>query len=198
MGVLARVRHQVLDGGLIELSESELDQLNLTRRLPKAVEERIAADEDRNRVLLDSLTSLPVDWTALVFAASVSHAQSLAARLTLAGIPAAPVWGGTPAGIRRNHVERFRRGELRVLTNYSVFAEGFDAPAVRAVYVARPTFSPNRYQQMIGRGLRGPLNGGKEECLIVDMSDNVERYGGELAFRDYEPLWRGSGGGGLA
>ena len=76
-----------------------------------------------------------------------------------------------------------------MLTNYGVLTEGFDAPAVRAVYVGRPTFSPNRYQQMIGRGLRGPLNGGKEECLIVDVADNILQFGGDLAFRDYEHLW---------
>jgi hypothetical protein len=38
--------------------------------------------------------------------------------------------------------------------------------------------------------MRGPLNGGKEECLIVDVADNIARYGGELAFRDYERLWQ--------
>jgi superfamily II DNA or RNA helicase len=189
MAVLARVRHRILEGGSFELTQSELVHLERTRLLPRSVEERIGGDEDRNKVLLDSLRDLPMDWTALVFAASVAHAQSLAARLTLDGIPATPVWGGTPPGTRRESVERFRRGEIRVLTNYAVFAEGFDAPAVRAVYVARPTFSPNRYQQMVGRGLRGPLNGGKEECLIVDVADNVARYGGQLAFRDFERLW---------
>ena len=45
---------------------------------------------------------------------------------------------------------------------------------VRAVYVARPTYSPNVYQQMVGRGLRGPLNGGSPECLIVNVEDNVD------------------------
>jgi superfamily II DNA or RNA helicase len=70
-----------------------------------------------------------------------------------------------------------------------VLAQGFDAPAVRAVYVARPTFSPNRYQQMIGRGLRGPKNGGKPECLIVNVADNILQYGDELAFRQFEYLW---------
>ena len=66
---------------------------------------------------------------------------------------------------------------------------GFDAPAVRAVYVARPTYSPVRYQQMIGRGLRGPLNGGKERCLIVNVADNLVQYGEALAFRQFEYLW---------
>ena len=56
----------------------------------------------------------------------------------------------TDQSVRRRNVDRFRHGELRVLTNYNVLTQGFDAPAVRAIYVARPTFSPNNYQQMIG------------------------------------------------
>ena len=60
---------------------------------------------------------------------------------------------------------------------------------VQAVYVTRPTFSPNVYQQMIGRGLRGPLNGGSEEVLIVNVEDNFQQFGGNLAFREFEHLW---------
>jgi superfamily II DNA or RNA helicase len=78
-----------------------------------------------------------------------------------------------------------------VITNYAVLAEGFDAPSVRAVYIARPVFAPNRYQQMVGRGLRGPLNGGKEECLIVDVEDNFINFDEQLAFREFEYLWNG-------
>ena len=59
------------------------------------------------------------------------------------------------------------------------------------MYVGRPTFSPNLYQQMVGRGLRGPRNGGKEECLVVDVADNIVEYGGELAFRGFDYLWTG-------
>ena len=82
--------------------------------------------------------------------------------------------GDTDKGARRHYVEQFRNGELRVLTNYNVLAAGFDAPKVRALYVARPTYAPNAYQQMIGRGLRGPRNGGTERCLLVNVADNVD------------------------
>ncbi|MDT0550866.1 hypothetical protein, partial [Streptomyces lonegramiae] len=71
-----------------------------------------------------------------------------------------------------------------------VLTQGFDAPATRAVVVARPTYSPNVYQQMIGRGLRGPGNGGKETCLILDVRDNITNYGKALAFTQFEHLWR--------
>jgi superfamily II DNA or RNA helicase len=143
---------------------------------------------------LDEIKSLPEDWTILVFATSVDHAQTMAALLTRDGIPAKPITGLTEAGPRRHYIEEFRAERLRVLTNYAVLTQGFDAPAVRAIFVARPTFSPNLYQQMIGRGLRGPKNGGKPECLIVNVEDNVQQYGEKLAFRDFEYLWDGSGG----
>ena len=127
--------------------------------------------------------------SSLLFATSVDHAQTMAALLTLNGVPAAAVSSNTDAGARRHYIEQFRAGSIRVLTNYAVLTQGFDAPAVRAIYVARPTFSPNLYQQMIGRGLRGPLNLGTDECLIVNVHDNVLQYGEELAFRQFEHLW---------
>jgi hypothetical protein len=39
--------------------------------------------------------------------------------------------------------------------------------------------------------LRGPLNGGKEKCLIVNVADNINTYGEQLAFRHFEYLWGG-------
>ena len=146
---------------------------------------------DRNRRILEHVSRLPVDWPVLIFAASVEHAEDLAVELTMSGVPSAAITGETRAGVRRNAIDRFRRGELRVLTNYGVLTTGFDAPSVRAIYVTRPVYSPLLYQQMIGRGLRGPLNGGEERCLIVNVEDNVDQFGESLAFRGFEHLWRG-------
>lgn len=189
MGVLAHVRYRVLKGAKIELSGSELEQLKRLRRLPPQAEERLGLDSARNMILIEEIKRLPKRSTAILFATSVEHAQTMAALLTLEGIPAKPISGNTHPGARRRYVDAFRRRELRVLTNYNVLTQGFDAPAVEAIYVARPTYSPNLYQQMIGRGLRGPLNGGKDECLIVNVQDNVLQYGEQLAFRQFEHLW---------
>jgi superfamily II DNA or RNA helicase len=189
--VLAEVRHHVLEGSELELQPSEIKYLKQVHRLPPSVEERLGADTDRNAALLTSICSLPEDSTILLFAASVPHAQTMAALLSASGVSAAPVTGQTAPGARRFYVEEFRRKRIRVLTNYGVLTEGFDAPAIAAVYVARPTYSPNLYQQMIGRGLRGPANGGKAECLIVDVADNVRQYHGTLAFTHFNYLWDG-------
>lgn len=189
MGVISRVKHILLDGVPINLTEDELAQLRQTSKLPSSAEDRLGLNKSRNAVLLDSIKKLPSDWTALLFATSVDHAQTMAALLSLDGIAAAPISAATEPAIRRHYIDEFRAGRIRVLTNYGVLAQGFDAPAVRAVYVARPTFSPNMYQQMVGRGLRGPKNGGKAECLIVNVADNILQYGDELAFRQFEYLW---------
>ena len=72
----------------------------------------------------------------------------------------------TDPAVRRRVVEQFRAGDIKVLVNYGIFREGFDAPKTRAIVVARPVYSPNLYFQMIGRGLRGVKNGGNDRCLI--------------------------------
>lgn len=189
MGVLAHVDHELLEGSTLELDDRELAGLRQMRQLPPTAGQRIARDVSRNTALLKSIEARAAAGAILVFAASVEHAEVLAALLTLRGVPAAAISSQTDPGLRRHYIERFRAGTLAVLTNYAVLTEGFDAPSVRAVYVARPTYSPVLYQQMIGRGLRGPLNGGEERCAIVNVVDNIVQYGEELAFRKFEYLW---------
>ncbi|MBD0741632.1 hypothetical protein BG418_09055 [Streptomyces sp. CBMA152] len=188
--VLAWVRHQQLEGARMELDASERENFEQLRRLPSSVEERLGQDQKRNQTLLDTITDLPADWPVLLFATSVNHAKLMAALLVRRGVRAAAVSGGTDIGVRRHVIDQFRKGQIQVLANYGVLSQGFDAPATRAVIVARPTYSPNVYQQMIGRGLRGEANGGKKECLIVNVADNIDKYGEELAFRRFEYLWK--------
>jgi superfamily II DNA or RNA helicase len=189
MGILSQVDHELLPGSDIRLSHEELQRLKDLRRLPDEAARRLAADTERNRTLLESITSLDDDWPVLLFGVSVEHAHTMAALLTRAGVPAAAISAETGKGLRRHYIDRFRRGEIRALTNYNVLAAGFDAPRVQAVYIARPTYVPNVYQQMIGRGLRGPRNGGTKRCLLVNVADNVAHFGDQLAFHEFDYLW---------
>ena len=189
MGVFAQVKHRILDGSDVELTASDIAEIEKMRRLPPAVAERLGANLTRTLKVVDSIAALPDDWTVLAFAPSVENARVLAALLSHRGIPAVSVSADTEPAARRHYVEEFKAGRIRVLTNFNVLTQGFDAPKVQAVYVARPTFSPNVYQQMIGRGLRGPKNGGSEEVLIVNVQDNFQKYGDLLAFNEFEYLW---------
>jgi superfamily II DNA or RNA helicase len=189
IGILSQVDQELLPGSQIELSDREFDELNTFQRLPESATRKLAADADRNKRLLEHIIALPEDWPILLFAVSVDHAHAMAALLRRAGVSAAAISADTDKGARRHYVERFRRNDLRVLANYNVLAAGFDAPRVRALYIARPTYVPNAYQQMIGRGLRGPRNGGTERCLLVNVADNVQRFEGRLAFHEFDYLW---------
>lgn len=188
-GVLARVRQKALEGIAIHLTEKARQHFQQMRSLSREVEAELGQNKARNRAILESLLDQPEDWTTLLFATSVEHANALAAELSYYDVPARPIHSGTDIALRRRYIEQFRAGDVRVLTNYSVLAQGFDAPRVQAVYVTRPTFSPNVYQQMIGRGLRGPKNGGSDEVLIVNVSDNLVQFGDQLAFHHFDHLW---------
>ncbi len=94
--------------------------------------------------------------------------------LQRSGRSSACITAKTRSSTRRGLIERFRSGAVSTLCNYGVLTTGFDAPSVRCVVVARPTASRILYEQMIGRGLRGPLFGGTEECLVIDVDDNIQ------------------------
>jgi superfamily II DNA or RNA helicase len=192
LGVLAKVEHRLLGGSKLELTAAEVLELDRLKKLPKSAEQRLGEDKGRNQTLLDEVTGLPDDWPCLLFCTSVQHAELMAALLTFSGVPARAISGATDANRRRHAIEEFRQGRIRVLTNYGVLTQGFDAPMVQAIIVGRPTYSPNVYQQMIGRGLRGPANGGSDTCLIVNVEDTVDQFGTELAFRQFEHIWSGS------
>ena len=191
--VLARVNHQELKGIELKLKDmrSATDEDSQSAMLEARIDlQQVADSTQRNEAILDHIKASETNGPTLVFAASVEHAEALAAVLSVEGIPAAAISGKTDLGHRRSIIEDFRKGKIRVLTNFDVLTQGFDAPKVDAVYVCRPTFSPNKYIQMIGRGLRGPLNGGSEEVLIVNVKDNLDQYGHKLAFTQLDYLWK--------
>jgi superfamily II DNA or RNA helicase len=188
-GMLAQVEHRTLKGGKIELTRDEKTHADRMAMLSRSAEQRLADDHDRSRRIVDEVAALPEGWPTLLFATSVDHAKYLAAMLNDRGIRSAAVDSTTSAQDRRSRIESFRNGRIRVLTNYGVLTQGFDAPATRAVVVARPVYSTNVYQQMIGRGLRGPKNGGKDTCLILNVSDNIANFDTRLAFTQFEHLW---------
>ena len=197
MTVLAQADHQIIPGGDVRLTDEELRQMKERgfSWLPGSAQDRLGDDRERTRGIVEAYKRWVgedhPDWPALIFATSVEHAETVAALLQLDGIPARAVSSKTETAARRSAVEQFRSGELKVLVNYGVFREGFDAPKTRAIIVARPVYSPNLYFQMIGRGLRGVLNGGSDRCLVLDVKDNVLNYDRQLAFTELDWLWAG-------
>ena len=196
MSVLAHADHATIEGGTFSLDRDEVVEMQSMPRpawLPRSVEQRIAGDTGRTLGIVDAyeihVANENPDWPTLIFATSVEHAQTVAGLLNMKGVNARAVSGSTDRAVRRSVVEDFRSGKISVLVNYGVFREGFDAPKTRVIVVARPVYSPNLYFQMIGRGLRGPKNGGSERCLISNVEDNIDNFDRKLAFTDLDWLW---------
>jgi hypothetical protein len=128
----------------------------------------------RNQLAVKACRDFANDRQVLVFAIDVKHASDLSIAYQAAGFSAAVLTGATPLDIRRRIIEDFRAGRLQVLTNCMVLTEGFDAPEISCVVLARPTKSSLLYRQMVGRGTR--LASGKDDCLIVDLVDQTTRH----------------------
>ncbi len=201
-GVLAQADHETIKGETFSIEDflgdssqsqerqQELEKLLTLPWLPRSVEDRIAQSVERTKRIIEAYEMhIEPDWSTLIFATSVEHAQTVAALLNRKGIRSRAVSGETEMVTRRRVVKEFRSGEIKALVNYGVFREGFDAPKTRAIIVARPVYSPNLYFQMIGRGLRGPRNGGNERCLILNVRDNIENFNRSLAFSELDWLW---------
>ena len=80
---------------------------------------------------------------------------------------AAALDGTSPYDVRAPVLDRFKRGEIQVLVNCSLFTEGFDVPQIALVAIARPVLSRSFYAQMVGRGTR--LSDGKRDLLVLDF-----------------------------
>lgn len=108
----------------------------------------------------------------MIFAATVRHAEECMA--SLPGGLSAMVTGDTPKSERQRILTAFKARRIKYLVNVSVLTTGFDAPHVDVVAILRATESVGLLQQIIGRGLR--LSDGKENCLILDYAENLERH----------------------
>lgn len=175
-GYLSRMKvHLVKTGYRVTLTESERHQLSLFQTLPESTLARVGQDPQRTARIVEDLEGrLGELRSVLAFACSVEHAHVLADVLSRRGFNAAALDGSIPRAVRWKTIQRFRAGTLQVLVNCDLLATGFDAPNIDAVIIARPVESSVLFAQMLGRGLRGPRNGGTASCVLVDYEDSFE------------------------
>jgi DNA repair protein RadD len=192
-GVLARPVHRVLPPShkAMRLTIEQERYLEEWKDLPPDVLTQLAQERNRNRQIVEAIVGIDPAWPVLFFGCSVHHAEAMVALLRRRDRAAAVITADTRETTRRHLVQAFRQGEIKVLCNYGVLTTGFDAPTVRAVVVGRPTTSRVLYEQMIGRGMRGPAFGGTPECLVIDVDDNLVHVDGQrlstaaLQYTDY-------------
>jgi DNA repair protein RadD len=112
---------------------------------------------------------------AVVFSVNITHAQHTAAAFAAAGIASSVIDGTMERFQRRQIVEDFSSGKIRVLCSCNLISEGFDLPTVDAAIALRPTKSLALWLQQVGRALRP--SPGKTEAHIIDHVGNTLRLG---------------------
>jgi superfamily II DNA or RNA helicase len=103
----------------------------------------------------------------IVYAAGVQHAYNLAQELRAAGLRAEAVSGKTPPRQLAETLAAYERGEINVLVNAQLLAEGWNSPRATVCMHLAPTASRRVYQQRIGRIMR--IHPRKEAGIVVDF-----------------------------
>src|SRR3954452_19629273 len=103
----------------------------------------------------------------IVYAAGVDHAYNLAQEFRAAGLKAEAVSGRTPPVKLAEILAAYERGEIDILINAMLLAEGWNSPRATVVMHLAPTASKRVYQQRIGRIMR--LHPRKEAGIVVDF-----------------------------
>jgi superfamily II DNA or RNA helicase len=103
----------------------------------------------------------------IVYAAGVDHAYNLAQEFRAAGLKAEAVSGRTPPVRLAETLAAYERGEINVLINAQLLAEGWNSPRATVCFHLAPTASRRVYQQRIGRIMR--LHPRKEAGIVVDF-----------------------------
>jgi ribonuclease E len=103
----------------------------------------------------------------IVYAAGVDHAYNLAQEFRAAGLRAEAVSGRTAPTKLAETLAAYERGEINVLINAQLLAEGWNSPRATVCMHLAPTASRRVYQQRIGRIMR--IHPRKEAGIVVDF-----------------------------
>jgi ribonuclease E len=103
----------------------------------------------------------------VVYTAGVQHAHNVAEAFRAVGINAQAVSGQTPKRELAEILAGFERGDVDVLTNAQLLAEGWNSPRATICMHLAPTASRRIYQQRVGRVTRRAP--GKEAGLVIDF-----------------------------
>ena len=135
-------------------------------------EERALAEVLDHQALNQAAASLYRDrfdsTPGIVYAAGVEHAYNLAREFRANGLKAEAVSGRTPPVKLAEILAAYERGEIDILINAMLLAEGWNSPRATVCMHLAPTASRRVYQQRIGRIMR--MHPRKEAGVVVDFT----------------------------
>jgi ribonuclease E len=138
--------------------DTEFDQEMLAELLDQAPFNIAVADLYKTR-----FNGVP----GVVYAAGVRHAYNVAEAFREQGLKAQAVSGETRKRDLAEILAAYERGDIDVLINAQLLAEGWNSPRATVCMHLAPTASKRIYQQRVGRVTR--RHPGKEAGIVVDF-----------------------------
>ncbi|MBT7130754.1 MAG: DEAD/DEAH box helicase [Planctomycetes bacterium] len=172
----------------------DFDQFSSEFEIPNEILKRLAEDQIRTIKIIRQVIDLVRRHKRLiVFATTVEHSVELANVLETQEIACRSVTSKSSTVHRQQAIAWFKQDtdDVRVITNFGVLTQGFDAPKTSAALIARPTTSLVLYSQMVGRATRGLKAGGNATAEILTVVDTCLPGFGDIAqaFGNWEDVW---------
>lgn len=134
-------------------------------------QDSIAKTLDKQAIYGDIVKYIDYNKKTIIYAPNIAYSVKLAQMI---GDKCRHFDGDTPKQERKQIIQDFRDGKIRVLTNVDLIGEGFDCPDCDCVMLLRPTMSTSLFIQQSMRCMRYQLN---KTAVIYDFVGNVYRHG---------------------
>lgn len=169
-------------------------------RLPEEIIKKLALNKDRNlKIAKHYVENIREYGKTIIFADRWYQCEEISKFLENQGVKTGTLYthidadpeGNADARNKRRAnendlvLESFRRDEIQVILNVRILTEGTNIPDAKTVFITMQTTSQNLLTQMVGRALRGPKFGGKEQAYLVFFIDNWQEL---INWADYKPL----------
>lgn len=113
------------------------------------------------------------EMKAIGFCVSIEHAEYMAKKFNLVGIPSSAVTSKVTSEERKHTLASFRNGSIKAIFAVDIFNEGVDIPDINTLLMLRPTESATVFIQQLGRGLRKSET--KKSLTVLDFVGNQNK-----------------------
>jgi DNA repair protein RadD len=136
--------------------------------------------------IVKKVTELYNRKSILIAVPTIDEAIELADRLP----SCKAVYSDMPNSERKEIIDDFKSGKLRIVVQVNILSVGFDHPELDCIITGRPTASLSWWYQFVGRVTR--IHPQKTEGLVIDFVGSVPKFGKveDLYFKEEGGIWK--------
>lgn len=137
--------------------------------------------------MIETWLNIASDRRTMVYNINIEHSKRVCELFKKHNISVEHVDSKTPMEERKRITSLYKNGFVQVICNVGIYTKGFDDPKTSCVVLNKSMESLSEYVQETGRGVR--VNEGKENCILIDMGNNVLRHGSLMDNIDWEYIF---------